>query len=55
MPEVDYTVLSKEQVAALLACEENTVEEKARNGELPAVKIGRSWVFFPAHPVRATL
>jgi len=24
----------------------NTVEEKARNGELPAVKIGRSWVFF---------
>jgi excisionase family DNA binding protein len=43
--EPDYTVLSKEEVAKLLLCEENTVEEKARTGQLPAVKIGRSWVF----------
>lgn len=38
-------VLSKEQVAALLQCDVLTVEEKCRNGELPGVKVGRSWVF----------
>lgn len=46
----DYTVLTKSEVAALLHCEENTIEEKARTGQLPAVKIGRTWVF-----LRATL
>lgn len=41
----DYTVLSKEEVASLLQCDPATIEIKARTGELPAVKIGRSWVF----------
>lgn len=41
----DYTVLSKEDVALLLLCDPQTIEEKARTGELPAVKVGRSWVF----------
>jgi len=45
MEETDYTILSKEEVAKLLHCEENTIEEKARTGQLPAVKIGRTWVF----------
>lgn len=38
-------ILNKEQVANLLDCEPSTVEEKARNHELPGVKIGRSWLF----------
>ncbi|MEZ2293061.1 helix-turn-helix domain-containing protein [Variovorax sp. RCC_210] len=38
-------ILNKDQVAQLLDCEPSTVEEKARNHELPAVKIGRSWLF----------
>lgn len=38
-------ILNKEEVAALLDCEPATVEEKARKGELPGVKIGRSWRF----------
>ena len=45
MDDDDYRVLTKAEVAALLQCEENTVEEKARTGELPAVKVGRTWVF----------
>lgn len=38
-------ILNKDEVADLLDCEPSTVEEKARNCELPAVKIGRSWLF----------
>lgn len=38
-------ILNKDEVATLLDCEPSTVEEKARNHELPAVKIGRSWLF----------
>ncbi|MGJ7611361.1 MULTISPECIES: helix-turn-helix domain-containing protein [unclassified Variovorax] len=38
-------ILSKDQVATMLDCEPSTVEEKARNHELPGVKIGRSWLF----------
>ena len=38
-------VLSEEEVAAILVCEPSTVQEKARLGQLPAVKIGRSWRF----------
>ena len=38
-------ILNKDQVASLLDCEPSTVEEKARNHELPGVKIGRSWLF----------
>lgn len=38
-------VLSEAEVAELLDCEPKTVQEKARLGELPAVKFGRSWIF----------
>lgn len=38
-------ILNKDEVADLLDCEPSTVEEKARTRELPAVKIGRSWLF----------
>ena len=38
-------VLTEQDVAALLDCEQSTVQEKARNGDLPGVKFGRSWVF----------
>ena len=38
-------VMSKDEVAVILDCEPGTVEDKARAGELPAVKYGRSWIF----------
>lgn len=38
-------VLNEVEVAAILDCEPKTVQEKARSGELPAVKFGRSWRF----------
>ena len=38
-------VLNEEEVAALLDCEPRTIQEKARAGELPAIKFGRSWRF----------
>lgn len=38
-------VMTKDEVALILDCESGTVEEKARTGELPAVKFGRSWIF----------
>lgn len=41
----DPDFLTKDQVAELLQCDVLTVEEKARNGAIPGVKIGRSWVF----------
>jgi excisionase family DNA binding protein len=34
-------VLNENEVAEILDCEPATVKEKARNGELPAVKFGR--------------
>ena len=40
-----------EQVAAMMDCEPGTVEEAARRGEIPGVKMGRSWRF----PARALL
>jgi Helix-turn-helix domain len=39
------TVLDVAGVATLLRCAETTVEERARRGELPGLKIGESWVF----------
>ncbi len=39
------SVLDVATVAALLRCAETTVEERARRGELPGLKIGESWVF----------
>lgn len=38
-------ILDETEVAQLLDCEPRTVQEKARTGELPAVKFGRSWRF----------
>ena len=38
-------ILNEQGAAELLDCSTETVQEKARNGELPAVKYGRSWVF----------
>lgn len=37
--------LTTDELAALLACEPQTVEERARTGELPGIKFGRKWVF----------
>ena len=38
-------VLDETEVAALVDCEPKTIQEKARLGELPAIKFGRSWRF----------
>jgi excisionase family DNA binding protein len=38
-------ILNKAEAAELLDCEESTAEQQARAGLLPAVKIGRSWLY----------
>jgi hypothetical protein len=38
-------VLDGEAVAAMLRCEETTVEERARRGDLPGLKFGHGWIF----------
>lgn len=38
-------LLSVEAVASALDCADTTVEEHARTGQLPGIKLGRSWVF----------
>lgn len=38
-------VLTVEEVAALMKCATRTVEDHARAGRLPALKLGESWVF----------
>lgn len=40
-----HDVLTEKDVAELLDCETSTVQEKARAGELPGLKFGRSWIF----------
>jgi len=40
--------INAEDCAKLLDCTAATVEEMARNGELPGLKIGRGWVFIRA-------
>lgn len=40
--------LNSEQCAELLHCTPEQVEELARAGEIPGVKIGRSWLFVRA-------
>ena len=37
--------IDAEQCAELLKCDAGTVEELARAGEIPGLKIGRSWLF----------
>lgn len=38
-------ILDDAEVAALLDCDQKTVQDKARCGLLPAIKFGRSWRF----------
>jgi excisionase family DNA binding protein len=45
-PAID--TINAEQCAFLLQCTPETVEELTRKGELPAVKIGRSWIYVRA-------
>lgn len=45
MNTINQEILTVEDVSQLLHCDTTTVEDKARNGELPGVKIGRSWIF----------
>lgn len=40
--------INAEECAGLLDCTAATVEEMARNGELPGLKVGRGWVFVRA-------
>ncbi|WP_390888316.1 helix-turn-helix domain-containing protein [Comamonas testosteroni] len=40
--------INAEDCAKLLDCTTAKVEEMARNGELPGLKIGRGWVFIRA-------
>ena len=47
LPEVRTTI----EVAALLQCEPEKVEDRTRRRELPAVKFGRSWM----HPREALM
>ena len=44
-------ILTVEQFAELCKCSQRTLEEKARNGILPGLKMGDSWIF----PTEATL
>lgn len=38
-------LLSVETVANALDCAGTTVEERARTGDLPGIRLGRGWVF----------
>lgn len=38
-------ILSVRQVADLLCCSAETIEDKARRGNIPGIKFGRSWMF----------
>lgn len=43
--DVDTPILNAEQVAALLGCSAETVEDHARSGRLPGYKFGAGWIF----------
>jgi excisionase family DNA binding protein len=45
IPNVEKDVLTEQEVAHILDCEPSTIQEKARRGELPGIKVGRSWRF----------
>ncbi len=38
-------ILTEAEVAALLDCEPSTAQAMAREGKVPAIKAGRSWLF----------
>lgn len=37
--------IDTDECAALLRCSTDTIEEMARGGDLPGLKIGRTWLF----------
>lgn len=39
------SVLTQDDVAALLDCDVETVQRRALAGDLPGVKFGRGWIF----------
>lgn len=41
----DPEILSRFEAAALLDCEVTTIEEAARNRQLPGLKQGKHWIF----------
>lgn len=45
---VESPLIGAEQCAEMLGCTTLQIEELARNGELPGLKIGRSWRFVRA-------
>lgn len=45
---MDDATLDSEKCAALLNCTPEQVEELARAGEIPGLKLGRSWLFVRA-------
>ena len=42
---MNIETIDSEECAALLRCTSEQVEELARAGEIPGLKIGRSWLF----------
>ncbi len=40
-----HPIMTSHQVAELLQCKPETIDDMARNHKLPAVKLGGSWVF----------
>lgn len=42
---LEQDILTPQEIARILQCDEKTVEEAARKGNLPGVKFGRGWVF----------
>lgn len=40
-----FTVLSVDDVAAMLAAETETIVDLAKSGDLPGTKFGKSWIF----------
>lgn len=48
VPSQGDRILDVEEVATLLKMQPRTVAEWARQGKLPAFKIGKPWLFFEA-------
>lgn len=49
-----HEIFTVEKLAELVDCEVSTLNDLARRNVLPAIKLGRSWVF-PAESVFKTL
>ncbi len=44
-PVVPDRIFDADELAALLHCAVTTIEERARRGDLPGLKIGEGWIF----------